>query len=91
MMYKIQVSDFEALRLKVGNICTANKGQPCKELHGTVMTLTDESEVMVIHAVDSNKQNIILDDSEITKVGGEAIENYEQWKSDNVKIEELEL
>lgn len=88
MMYKINESEFEALRLKVGNICTANEGQPCEELHGEVVTLKDDSKVMVVHAVDKDRANIIIDDSEITKLGGEAIENYEQWKENNVKLSE---
>lgn len=88
MIYKIEVVEFEALRLKVGNVCTVSKGQPCEELHGTVMTLTDESEVMVVHAVNENKESIITDDSEITETGGEAIADYAQWKSDNVKPSE---
>lgn len=88
MMYKIPVNKFEELKQKVGNICQVNERQPCEELHGAVVTLTDESEVMVVHAVNSEKQNIISDDTEITKVGGEAIENYEQWKENNVKPSE---
>lgn len=86
MMYKIPVNKFEELRLKVGNICTANEGQPCKELHGKVVTLKDDSEIMLVHALDENKVSIIMDDSEIIKAGGEAIENYEQWKENNVKL-----
>ena len=91
MMYKISVAEFEALKLKVGNICQTNEGQPSEELHGTVVTLKDDSKMMIVHAVDARKKNIITDDTEITKAGGEAIENYEQWKEDNVKVDELEL
>jgi hypothetical protein len=86
-MYKIPVAEFEGLRLKVGTVCQVNSGQPCEELHGILMTLKDETNVMVVHAVDKDKKNII-DDSEITKVDGEAIADYEQWKSDNIKPSE---
>ena len=85
MMYQIPVGKFDELKTKVGNICQVNTGQPCEELHGTVVTLKDDSEVMIVHAVNADKANIIADDSEITKVGGEAIEDYKQWMTDNVK------
>lgn len=91
MMYKIPVDKFEELKAKVGNICTANEGQPCEELHGSIVMLKDDSEVMVVHAVDADKKSIITDDPEITKVGGEKIADYEQWKEDNMKPVELEL
>ena len=91
MMYKIPIAEFEALRLKVGNICQANSGQPCEEPHGAVVELKDAvggGTVMICHAVDANRKNIITDDMEITRVGGEAIADYEQWKENNVKPSE---
>jgi hypothetical protein len=87
MMYKIPIKEFEALRLKAGNICTANEGQPCEELHGAIVTLKDGSQVIVAHAVDKDGKNII-DDTEITKVKGEAIADYELWKKNNVALGE---
>lgn len=77
-MYKIPVDTFYYLRTGVGNICTANAGQPCEEFHGAIVTLKDDTEVMIVHAVDVDKENIIADDTEINKVGGEVIVDYEQ-------------
>lgn len=85
MMYKIPTNKYATLRLKVGNICQANSGQPCEELHGSVVTLKDDSQVMIVHAVDENKKSIIKDDTETIEAGGEKIDDYAQWKLDNVK------
>ena len=88
MMYKIAPKEFEALRQKAGNICQANSGQPCEDLHGTEFELKDEiggGQVMVVHAVNENKENIIADDTEIMKAGGESMADYAQWVIDNVK------